>query len=320
MEVDEATSKTGFFLFSLDVELGWGYYDSDRCRSRWLSPDGSRERRSVKRLLDLLNEFGITATWAVIGHLFYEGCEECDVCPVLGWKGKYRSFEEIYKTSEPLWYGADIIDLLLSRGARHEIAFHGYTHQTFDEISEEQARFELQEWLSLACRKGIVPRTVIFPRHSINHLDIFREAGFVCYRGNEATPVAYHWGVLGRFIKNLDHTLSITSPPVYELNGVDSSGMVNLPSSGHFFGFSRRLEYLLDRLNLHNLRIKRMVKGVQKAANEQKVFHIWAHPWEFRTERDFKRLSYLFGHVAEEIDRGKMQSMGMGELARTAIR
>jgi hypothetical protein len=314
-----AANKTGFFLFSLDVELGWGYYDSDRLRSRLLSPDGSRERKSVKRLLDLLDEYGITATWAVIGHLFYERCEACDICPVLEWKGKYRSFEEIYKTCEPLWYGADIIDLLLTQGARHEIAFHGYTHQAFNAISEEQAKFELQEWLRLGCRKGIVPRTVIFPRHAIKHLNIFRESGFICYRGKEDTPASYDLGVIGRMIRNLDYSLSITSPPVYELSGVDSSGMVNLPSSGHFFGYSRRFECLLDRLDLHNLRIKRMVKGVKKAANEGKVIHYWAHPWEFRTEKDFRRLRYLFSHVADEIDRGGIQSVGMAELAINTV-
>ena len=91
------------------MELGWGTFDKEEYRSKIVSPDGSRERIVVELLLDILEEFGITCTWAVVGHLFFEKCEGCDVCPVLEWRGKYRCFEEIYGTDHPLWYGSDLI-------------------------------------------------------------------------------------------------------------------------------------------------------------------------------------------------------------------
>ena len=112
----EVSNKTGYFLFSLDTELAWGYFDLDRLRLEKYSPDGSRERKAISRLLDLLDEFDIAATWAVVGHLFYDKCEKCDICPVLEWQGKHRSFEEIYETNAPLWYGADLLEMLLARG------------------------------------------------------------------------------------------------------------------------------------------------------------------------------------------------------------
>src|SRR3990172_3955205 len=121
----ETKAQTGYFLFSLDTELAWGYFDMDRLRSERFSSDGSRERRAIDRLLDILDEFNIVATWALVGHLFYEKCEKCDLCPILEWQGKYRSFEQIYETNAPLWYGADVVETLLARGGRHEIAFHG---------------------------------------------------------------------------------------------------------------------------------------------------------------------------------------------------
>ena len=123
----ENLKNIGYFIFSLDTELGTGFFDKDEDRKRLFSADGSRERENIARILELLEEYQIIATWAVVGHIFYEHCEECEICPVLEWKGKYKSYEEVYKTKHPLWYGADVVDLLLKQKMNHEIAFHGYS-------------------------------------------------------------------------------------------------------------------------------------------------------------------------------------------------
>ena len=72
-------------------------------------------------------------------------------------------------------------------------------------------------------------------------------------------------------------------------------------------------------MNLHNMRIKRMIKGVKKAAHEKKVFHLWAHPWEFQTEKDFEKLRYLLRYVSDEIGNGRLRSVTMTDLARSVI-
>ena len=318
----DASIKTGYFVFSLDTELAWGFFDSDRRRSKQFSSDGSRERRSIERLLDMLDKFGIVGTWAIVGHLFYKECEVCDICPVLEWEGKYQSFEEIYRTDAPLWYGADIVEALLANGSQHEIAFHGYTHEVFDEnrMSEEAARIEIQEWLRIAERRGIIPQSVVFPRDKVGHLDLFEEAGFICYRSKEDFPRLFRLSYVGKLTKAIDHILSLSTPPVYEIKRVEPHGLVNLRSSQHFFGFNRRLEMILDSLNLHKLRINRMIKGVKKAADEKRIIHIWAHPWEFRTEKDFAKLRYLLEYVSEETNRGRMRSIGMAALAEIAMK
>jgi hypothetical protein len=269
-------------------------------------------------LLDALDEFGIVGTWAVVGHLFYEKCEQCDICPVLEWKGKYRSFEEVYETDNPLWYGADVIETLLAREAQHEIAFHGYTHRVFDAnaMSEEEAKTEIQEWMRVSSRRGIVPQTVVFPRDVVGHLSVFKQAGFICYRSEGNPPRPFRLRYVGKVIKSLDHILSLTTPPVHEPGDVESCGLVNLAMSQQFFGFNRRLEMALDSVNLHKLRIRRMIKGVKKAADEKKIIHIWAHPWEFRTAKDMEKLRYLLGYVSDEIGRGRILSIGMADLAR----
>lgn len=316
----DAKAKTGHFVFSLDTELAWGCYDLDRTRCKRFSPDGSRERGSIELLLDMLDEFGIVATWAVVGHLFYQRCEECDLCPVLAWEGKYRSFEEIYKTDKPLWYGADVVEALLASGSRHEIAFHGYTHRVFDEntMSEEEARVEIQEWLRVAEGKGTIPRAVVFPRDRVGYLHLFKEAGFLCYRSDVHLPRLLRVRYVSGLFKSIDHLLALSTPPVYELD-VEASGLVNIRSSQHLFGFNRRLERVLDSLGLHKLRINRIIKGVKKAADEKSVVHIWAHPWEFRTRRDFEKLRYLLTYVSQEMKRGRIRPIGMTDMARMVI-
>ena len=310
------------FLFSLDTELAWGYSDLDHLRSKRFSPDGSRERRSIELLLDVLDEFAIVATWAVVGHLFYEKCEECDICPILEWRGKYRSFEEVYKTNDPLWYGADVIETLLARGSRHEIAFHGYTHEVFDEntMSEEEARTEIQEWLRVSKRKHIIPRTVIFPQTEIGHLDLFKEYGFICYRGDDLLPEVCSLPLIGRAFRRFYYDLpaALFTPQVYEFK-VEPPELVSFPSCQGLFRFNRKVERILDSLGLHNLRIRRIVKGVEKAATEKRIIHIWAHPHEFQTKKDVEKLRYLFGYVSEQVNEGRLQSIGMADLAKIAV-
>ena len=73
---------------------------------------------------------------------------------------------------------------------------------------------------------------------------------------------------------------------------------------------------MLDLLNLHTLRIRRVVEGLKKAAEEKKILHIWAHPWEFRSEQDFEKLRHIFDHVSNEVSRGRIRSVGMADLAK----
>jgi len=317
--MSETEHKVGYFVFSLDTELAWGTLDWDRYRSQRTSRDGVTERKTIHRLLDLMDEFGVNATWAITGHLFYEKCEECDVCPLFDFKGKDSSFEQIWKTASPMWYGADIVNILLSRNSRHEIAFHGYTHRLFSTLTSDEANFEIKEWLRLGQRKGIVPQTVIFPQGRIGHLDLFQEAGFICYRGNDVRHPALSIPLFGKLLNRINLALSMLTPQVYEIK-VNPQGLVNVPSSQWLFRTDRRIEKSLDRLNLHNLRFFRTVKGIEKAAKERKIIHLFAHPHEFRTEKDFDKLRYIFCHFAKYAKQGRLRSITMADIAKEALK
>jgi hypothetical protein len=321
MESFQDINKTGYFLFSLDTELAFGKYDRDKIREKIFSKDGSRERQTILRLIDLFEEFNIIGTWATVGHLFRDKCEYCEICPMMDWKEKYSSFEEVFGTDNPLWYGSDIMDALISRGTRQEIGFHGYSHKIFDEnlMTVQEAKTEVQEWLNVGKKKGIVPLSVTFPRNRIGHLDILREAGFICYRNKPEISLLSNLKYFGKYFKTIDQLLGLSKIPIFDLTYQENHGLVILCASQYLFDFNRRFELFIDSLNLHTLRIKRIIKGIKRAAQE-KMIHIWAHPCEFRTEKDFLKLREIFIAVTEEVQKGRMQSVGMNEMARIIIK
>lgn len=304
-------------MFSLDTELAWGELWDQHPRRR-PSRSGTVERKTIRRLLDIMDEFGVAATWAVTGHLFYRECEECAVCPIMDLKEKDKRFEEIWRTHNDMWYGADLVEMLLSSSPRHEICFHGYTHRLFSKLGEEEARLEINEWLRLAKRKNIVPQTAIFPQGGIGHLDLFRDAGFICYRGKDVRHPSLLWPLLGKVINRLNLGLAILTPQVYDPQ-VTSNGLVNIPSSLWLFRTNRKVETVLDVLNMHTLRLHPAIQGLKRAAEEKKTIHFWAHPQEFRTEKDFEKLRFIFRHFAEQADAGRLQSITMMELARRTL-
>jgi hypothetical protein len=316
--VTEFTPDTGFFVLSLDTELAWGHFD--RFPSPTISMDSSREREIIKRLLEIFDRYSITVTWALVGHMFYTQCEKCPICPIMDWKGKYSVFDQIYESNNPLWYGEDIIDLLLERRFVHEIAFHGYTHRLFDQnqLSEAEARTEIKEWKRLSTRKNLIPSSVVFPRNKVGYLHVFKEEGFLCYRGDQLTPRYLSTPLIGKVLKWLDLKFQFCIPEVYHPTE-EPGGLVNLHASRRLFGMDPLVSGLLDQLNLAGMGIKRIIKGVEKAAKEKKVIHIRAHPYEFRSEKDFAQLILLLDSVSKEIKGGRIQSITMGGLAQKVI-
>jgi hypothetical protein len=317
-DLDLHMDEIGYFLFSLDTELAVGHFDLDNNRKKRFSIDGKQERRSIYKLIDLFEEYNIVGTWAVVGHLFYNQCEYCEDCPMMDWRGKLTSFEEVYGTNNPLWYGSDIIEVLQMRGPRQEIAFHGYSHKIFDEnqMTKQDASIEIQEWLRVAKRKGIIPHAVVFPRNVKGHLDLLKEAGMLCYRGEPRKPFLIRNKVIGKYFKAMDQILSISKLPTFDTTFSEDHGMVNLCTSQCFFDLNRGFEHFLDSLNLHNLRFGRVIRGIKSAGTEKKILHLWAHPCDFHTEKDFEKLCHIFTCVSDEVKRGRLKSVGMTEMAR----
>src|SRR4051812_14257581 len=72
---------TAVFTISLDFELMWGSFDSGKHRKfvSHLSRDGAGGLRATREIVDgllaLFRKYGVSVTWATVGHLFLDACE-----------------------------------------------------------------------------------------------------------------------------------------------------------------------------------------------------------------------------------------------------
>ena len=308
---------SGYFIFSLDTELSTGYFDHDEARHRLFSTDGKPERSRIAKILQLCEQYQIHATWAVVGHLFFSRCEYCDPCPLAGWRGKYQSFDEAYGTENPLWYGADVVNRIQRCSIPQEIGFHGFSHRvlTDTEISEKDAQVEISEWKRLAERYGIQGRSVVFPRDKIGHLSQLQTAGFDNYRYETPLPSWQRNRYFGKYLKTLDYIASISHTPIHPPTMHLDEGMLRIPDSQHLFAFNLQVDSLLDSLGMPTLRIQRILRGIRRAAKQGKIFHVWAHPWEFRTQGDWIKLEAIFKAVRMMEQVYGLQSITMGAMA-----
>ncbi len=232
--------ENGMFITSIDVDVGneklgllnRGRYDrdiSDHDSERFV---GEVEQRNLPLLFNLFEDFEIPVTIAFRGQLF-------DV-------------------------DASFPKLVIGSSIRHDIGSHGYYHRAFTSLSHEEADEELK-MTSIAMKKyGVIPRSFIFPKNMIAHLDLLKEYGYTCYRG------------LGGFLRDGTYI------------GTDYGGLYNIHPS-----------FFMDSINDSSF-----VKRIVDTCSRRKLpFHVWFHPRDVgdtkeQAKKRIKRtLSPLLKHV-----------------------
>jgi peptidoglycan/xylan/chitin deacetylase (PgdA/CDA1 family) len=151
--------ESAMLIFSVDVDVGskeLGLRNNGRNDPHVHSFHkeyyvGSIEERALPLIVDVFNDFRIPVTFAVRGQL-----TEIDDDPLL--------------------------PLLLSSPVKHDIGAHGYSHKNFRGLSKNQAEGELKMVSAGMNKFGVIPRSFIFPRNLVAHLDILEKFGYECYR------------------------------------------------------------------------------------------------------------------------------------------
>lgn len=313
--------RRGAFVLSLDFELIWGTMDRH-------GPEGfraacERERSQVfGSLLALLEEFAIPATWCVLGHLMLDSCAPVNgrkhpeiVRPTHAWhRGDWFANDPCTdEEHDPVFYGRSLVERLLDARVEQEIGCHGFSHVIFGDrgCSRETAASEIRACVDVARALGITPRSFAFPRNRVGHLDVLREQGFSCFRGPEPT-----WHMGGRAaggVSRAGHLADVVSartPPVVLPRQVH--GLIDIPASMLYFpmhGVRRRIPV--------SRRVSRALKGVDRAAREHCVMHLWFHPTNLadETEAMLGGLRTVFSDVARRRERAELDVLSMGELA-----
>src|SRR5690349_22644974 len=143
---------TAYFTLAIDFELSWsigrrGPGSTSRAEA---VERGRRARRNLPVLLGLCERFRIPLTVAVVAHAALRTCDHREPPPFApSWVGSDWYALDPHGTieTEPDYYGADLVAMVLKATPHHELAAHTFTHVDLgdDETTPEVAEFELTE-------------------------------------------------------------------------------------------------------------------------------------------------------------------------------
>lgn len=297
------------FIISVDVELAWGFIENKQ-NSSFLIKDDMAGRGIIQYLLNIFEKYNMAATWAVVGHLFLDHCDACmhaceDSIPHKDMpRYKYNWYSRELGTNirkDPLYYGTDIIENIISSPIEHEIAYHSFSHCNFSECSREVAKAEIKQGLKLAKKFGIKLQSFVFPYDKKGHLNVLRNYGFKIYRSKGSR----FWDVdQRRTSQKISGTLDQMVPPPPVLPRW-TEGLWEIPTSMVFSG----------QTILTNILALRAKLGINRTIRSNKVFHISLHPWNLLNSSIAQEFEKILPFVCEKRDKGNLQLATMGELA-----
>lgn len=297
-------------VVTLDAELVWGFHDYEDipggrvagARDAWLD------------LVELFEDHDVPATWAVVGHLFLEGCS--------GEHESHPAGPELF-TRDPGgppspgsdWFGRDLIDAVIDSDVDHEIGSHTFAHVEFGnpEPSVDVADAELSRSREAAAAYDLDLESFVFPRNQVGHRDLLAEHGFTCYRGlapdrwYDASPVRAA-GKLATF------ALGATAPPLVTPT-VDEYGLVNVPASMYLFEFEGGPRNAVAAVSRDPI-VRQVELGLERLREDREgVFHLWLHPNNVTSARDMARMQEVASLLGTYRDRHGIAVETMSEVA-----
>ena len=312
---------TARFVLSVDVEGLWGlFFVRSYVDDTSVAEAG---RVALPRMGAMLAERDMAATFAFVGHLFLARCGPWNGQPHpdaprpsypwydRDWYGDDPGGDE---SVAPLWYARSQALAIHEQG--HDVGAHGFAHAILDEscVARDVAVAEMTRAQDAAADAGLPPlRSFIFPQNVLGHVDALAAAGYTSYRdtdGGQAVRAGPPGG-LGRAASLARHAFA--APPFVGQPHVRDDGVVVLPSSFPLLGREG-----LRRVVTRGARVARVEKGLQRAAGEGAVVHVWTHPHAFAGPDAFDDLRAILDRVAEWRDRGDAEVLTMAALAERA--
>jgi peptidoglycan/xylan/chitin deacetylase (PgdA/CDA1 family) len=319
------------FTISLDFELLWGSFDSGKHRKfiAHFERDGARSafdmtRSIVDRLLALFQKYGVPVTWATLGHLFLDHCDEHDGVkhpdmprPRHSWFAEdWYAYDPCQNLrTAPLWYGRDMVLKILAAEPKHDVGSHSFSHVIFSDpgCTKEVAEAEIGKCVELARALDLKMESFVYPRNELGHLDVLRRHGFSVTRGRMPFWFAkFRSRMVRRAAHVLDDALAITP---------DCGWPEKSPTGLWVTPVSMFLQSMdgARRLIPANSRVRKGIRGIERAVREKSLFHLSFHPTEnlcYRTDSMFRTLERIICHAARRRDEGLLRVMTMADIGR----
>jgi len=317
----------GTFIISLDFELNWGVHDVFTLEEYGKNILGVRQ--AIPNILALFQHYDIHATWATVGMLCFDDKKEMIkhipsnlptyVDQNFSPYGKLSAVGENEET-DPYHFGLTLVRQI-SQTANQEIGTHTFSHYYCLENGQtaEQFQADLHASMCIPSLRNHNIRSLVFPRNQTNapYLKVCKAVGIESYRGNEENWVYEASGYKGRskvkrIIRLLDCYVNLTGHHTYRIQNETDDHPINIRSSRFLRPYHPKLKIL------EPLRLKRIKKGIEHAAKQKEIYHLWWHPHNFGTflDENIEFLTEILNHFAKMREVYGMQTMHMGEAAR----
>lgn len=310
----------GNFIISLDFELMWGVLDKRTEES--YGTNIQAVHLIIPRLLDLFEKYNIKTTFSSVGMLHHATIDELkETLPKSLPKynqAQLSSYHYFEKINNPQYYFApDLLKLIQQKG--HEVGTHTYSHYYCLEEGQTIESFEcdLQLAKNISEKNNFPFKTLVFPRNQYNkdYLSICYQEGLKAFRGNEKSWMykasqGKDQNPVRRILRLVDSYINISG---HNIGSIEKEGdMLNISASRFLRPYSPKLR------SLSALRLRRITKSMTKAAEKNKIFHLWWHPHNFGsyTDENFIFLEKILKHFSKLNDRFGMESHSMLSLVK----
>jgi peptidoglycan/xylan/chitin deacetylase (PgdA/CDA1 family) len=310
--LSSSSLERGVAVVSIDTELAWG--ESHHRDGSAPRRDYSSERVVIDRILAVFDRYDISATWAIVGHLFLDQCAAVDgrahpeiVRPVSpSSEGDWFDIDPCSTlATAPEYYGRDIVAAINGCRVQHEIGCHSFSHLIADRCGEDAFGSDLAACRAVAAAEGLDVRSFVYPRNAIGHVDVLGGHGFVSYRGSATAAVAS----AGRLVRYADRLRPLARSAVVPVR--HPSGVWNVPQTYLFAPASRARHVPIG------LWARRPIARMRLAARERSLFHLWFHPYNVTAapDRAVRGLEAICRAAARLRDAGRLDVLTMGALA-----
>lgn len=316
--------EKGVFTLSLDTELAWGTIDKPKSYKKNLEYY-KKTRRVIERLLDLFEKYEISATWAIVGHLFLENCslDENGIKHPEIKRVKTPWYEDDWfcldpstnLEKDPVWYGLDIVKKIKNSKIYQEIGSHSFSHMIFcnDYLSEEAANSDITECIKIAKTLNIDLKSFVFPRNAEGFYSVLERNGFTSYRGKEKNWYEKYPNKIKKIFHILDQTLAL-KPRVNE--PYFNNKLINIPGSMLYLSRDSFRKFI--PIKSREIKAK---KGINEAIKQKKIFHLWFHPFNLSTDEKnlLKGLENIIKYADNKRSKGLIEIKTMNEISKDLL-
>ena len=298
------TARAGFTL-SLDCEGLWGMADQPGVVNAGAICDRSLSQ-AYGLIARVLETHELKATCAFVSA-FAAGAEALRASqPVLHDLARLSPawfalvLPAIQRGRADGWFGEAFYAVLRSAG--HEMAWHGATHLCLvDQTSADAVELELQLAASLFEAIGHTPKTVVFPRNLVGHLERLQRAGFQTYR---ARPPA---GFTAR-ISGLANEWNVCDSRV-QSKPIKQQGW-NVSPSGFFLNWPSGVQSWVPV----GVTVSRWKSLLRAAVAQGGYVHMWFHPHNLITAPAMQgAFEQIMKEAGQLVRAGDMVSLTMTE-------